>query len=92
MKDILEELYCGEVRPFETTLPRCQEYEELQEKIREKECNFEKKLDKLDPALRSEYIKLTEAQNAAYYYEDYQNFAVGFRLGVRITAAVFTGR
>lgn len=92
MKDILEELYCGEVRPFETTLPKCQEYEELQEKFREKENDFEEKLDRLDPALRNEYIKLTESQNAAYYYEDYQNFAVGFRLGVRITAAVFTGR
>ena len=92
MKDILEELYCGRIRPFEKTLTKCQEYEEVQEKAREKEHDFEEKLDKLNSALRSEYIKLTEAQNAAYYYEDYQNFAVGYRLGVQITAAVFTGK
>lgn len=91
MKDILEELYCGEVRPFETTLPKCQEYEEEQEKFSEKKHDFEEKLDRLDPALRREYIKLTEAKNAADYYEHCQNFAVGLRLGVRITAAVFTG-
>ena len=34
-----------------------------------KENDFEEKLDRLDPALRNEYIKLTESQNAAYYYE-----------------------
>ena len=91
MKEILEELYCGRIRPFEKTLPKSREYEELREKATDKEHIFEEKLNELDPALRREYIQLTEAQNAADYYEHCQNFVIGFQLGARILAAVFMG-
>ena len=92
MKEILEELYFGRIRPFEKTMPQCLEYEELQEKASEKSRIFEEKLDRLDPALRREYIQLTEAQTAADSYEYTQNFKIGFQLGARIGVAIFTAK
>ena len=90
MKDILGELYRGKVRPFEKTMPQSQEYEELQKSASKKGSIFQEKLNQIDPALLDEYIALTEAETAADPYEFYQNFAVGFQLGARITTAVFT--
>lgn len=90
MNNILEDLYYCKIRPCDTPRPQSQKYEKLMETASNLSEAFLEKLDNLEPSLRREYVALTDAQTAATLYEYYQNFEIGFRLGVKLAIAVYT--
>lgn len=70
-------------------MPQSREYREARERAHIMGQEFPEKLDRLDPSLRCDYVKFTDAENDADHYEFYQNFVIGFRLATQIVMTIF---
>ena len=81
MKSILEQLYYGNVSPWEDLYPKNPEYRTLWKKACEKESYLFGKLPAEEEDNFTEYQDLIRK---AYCMEVYESFSYGFRLGIRL--------
>lgn len=81
MKSILEQLYYGNISPWENIYPKNPEYRTLWKKACEKEAYLFGKLPTEDEANFTEYQDLVRK---AYCMEVYESFSYGFRLGLEL--------
>ena len=83
MKNLLEQLYAGELVPAELKIEGNEEYEALCRKSLEEIENFTEKLDKES---RKEF------QKELTYLEKRQSFCDGFRIGAGVMCEIFHDR
>lgn len=89
MKNILYELYAGNISPWEQYFPESDEYRNICKKHIQHHSDFIDILKKLDPPLHKQFIKIIDELSEATPYEFSEMFMGGFRLGVRIMIDVF---
>ena len=81
MKSILEQLYYGNVSPWEKIFPKNPEFRPLLDKASEKEAYFAEKLNAEEEANFTEYQDIIQKANCM---EVYESFSYGFRLGMSL--------
>lgn len=81
MKSILEQLYYGNISPWENISPQKPEYRMLWKKASEKEDYLAGKLPAEEDANFTEYQDIIRN---AYCMEVYESFSYGFRLGMSL--------
>ena len=86
MKNILEQLYAGELVPAELKIEGNEEYETLCRRSLEEIENFTEKLDKEN---RKEFQNILDTYLELTYLEKRQSFCDGFRIGAGIMCEVF---
>lgn len=79
---ILEDLWCGNIRPSEYDVSSCSEYAEALERINQIEEEFRDTLSDKQKALFARY---TESVRSFHALADYLLFQSSFKLGARIT-------
>ena len=84
MRNILEELYYGNIRPGEATFSKGEEYRKAANQIVSIEAALMSSLDEVGQEL---YRQLTFAQIACGSIENAQIYADGFRTGAKIILA-----
>lgn len=84
MKNILLQLYNGEISPSEQFQPKIEEYKNIHEKNYCHYENFIKKLEKLEPPLHEEFIKIMDEQLDSLSLEISEMFINGFCLGAKM--------
>ena len=89
IKNILYELYAGNISPWEQYFPESDEYRKLCKKHIQHHSDFIDILKKLDPPLHKQFIKIIDELSETTPYEFSEMFMGGFRLGVRIMIDVF---
>lgn len=89
MKNILEQLYNGEIYPAEQYVPKGEEYRKRRQKNYSNYNDFIELLSKLDPPLDERFIKIMDEQIDLVPCEFSEIFIDGFRLGVKIMTEVF---
>lgn len=87
--NILEELYNGKIYPFENIIPQDKKYQEINGRIGELREYFSGKLSAED---KEKFENWNDLIYESRYMEDYENFAYGFRLGVRLIIDAMPGR
>ena len=85
---ILEELYNGQVYPFEEIVPQDEAYRETNQKISEIREYF---YENLSPEEREKFEEMNRLSREVAYMESYANFAYGFRLSALLMCDVFIG-
>lgn len=81
MKNIIFELYNGNIRPCEGTYPKDSRYKQAAKNA----CDLENELlSKLNDEEKELYNQLSLANIARNSYEDLETFAYAFHLGARI--------
>ena len=89
MKNILEQLYAGELVPAELKIEGNEEYETLCRRSLKEIENFTEKLDKEN---RKEFQNILDTYLKLTYLEKRQSFCDGFRIGAGIMCEVFKER
>lgn len=89
MKNVLEQLYNGEIFPAEQYAPRGEEYRKIHQGNYNHYVDFIEILSKLNPPLDKRFIEIMDEQHDVIPYEFSEMFIDGFRLGVKIMAEVF---
>lgn len=89
MNDILEDLFCGKIRPVDEIMPNSQDYEKVRDQRICKIDNLIERLKCVDPSLKTEFMEILDLEGEIGSYEVSQTFITGFRLGARIMAAIF---
>lgn len=89
MKNLLEQLYAGELVPAELKIEENEEYEALCRKSLEEIENFTEKLDKES---RKEFQNILDTYLELTYLEKRQSFCDGFRIGAGVMCEVFQDR
>ncbi len=89
MKNLLEQLYSGELIPSESKMEGNEEYEALCRKSLEEMENFTEKLDRES---RKEFQNLLDTYLELTFMEKRQSFCNGFRIGAGIMCEVFQNR
>lgn len=89
MKNILEQLYNGEIRPAEQYSPKNEDYRKRRRENYTNYADFIELLGKLNPPLDNRFIEIMDEQLNTFPYENSAMFIDGFRLGVKIMAEVF---
>lgn len=87
MKNILEELYLGNLRPLDHICPDSEEYKAACGRQVEKIDDLIAKLERLDPSLKEEFLDILNMEGEVGSYEVSQAFIVGFRLSTMIMFA-----
>ncbi len=88
MPSILEDLYYGRIRPFESLDPSTPEYEAAEEQKKTREAHF---LAILTPAQQMEYNNVVEAYTQLATVENLQAYTYGFQTAARILWEAFSG-
>ena len=86
MKDILRQIYAGELYPEEQRVPATEEYVKQQEKIRALESAF---CEKLPLELKDAYIEMIEAYTRLTGIAVEEACVYGMRIGGKIASAFF---
>ena len=89
MKNLLEQLYSGELIPAELKIEGNEEYETLCRKSLEE---VEKFTEKLNKESQKEFQNLLDTYLELTYLEKRQSFCDGFRIGTGIMCEVFRDR
>lgn len=89
MKNILEQLYNGEIHPAEQYSPKNEEYRKRRQENNSHYKDFIQLLGTLDPPLDNRFIEIMDEQLNIIPYEFSEIFIDGFRLGVKIMTEVF---
>ena len=79
---ILEELWCGNIRPSEYDVPSCSEYAVALERINQVEGKLR---DTLSDEQKELFARYTESLQDFHALADYLLFQSSFKLGARIT-------
>ena len=86
MESIIEELYYGNVLPFERRAPRGGEYARI---IKYLTRNEESLLETLTEAQKEIFEKFKTNQAELSGIDEVTSFAIGFKLGLRLAAESF---
>lgn len=89
MKNILEQLYSGELVPAESKIEGNEEYETLCRRSLKEIENF---TEKLDQESQKEFQNLLDTYLELTFIEKRQSFCDGFRMGAGIMCEVFQNR
>ena len=89
MKNLLEQLYAGELVPAELKIEGNDAYEALCRKSLEEIENFTEKLDK---GSRKEFQNVLDTYLELTYLEKRQSFCDGFRIGAGVMCEIFHDR
>ena len=89
MKNLLEQLYAGELVPAELKIEGNEEYEALCRKSLEEIENFTEELDKES---RKEFQNVLDTYLELTYLEKRQSFCDGFRIGAGVMCEIFHDR
>ena len=88
MKTTIEDLYYGNVIPFEKSFSKNSEYGQINHKAGEVREKLEKSLNDEELKLLNEYCDLT---GQASTYLDFDSFLQGFRLASKLLCEVLVG-
>ena len=83
MQSIIEELYYGNVLPFERRIPKGGEYSHIMKLLT---CNEEELLKTLTEAQKETFEKFKGNLAELNEIDEATTFAIGFKLGVRLVA------
>ena len=86
MESIIEELYYGNVLPFERRTPRGGEYSRI---IKYLSRNEEGLLETLTEAQKEIFEKFKANQAELNGIDEVTSFAIGFKIGLRLAAEAF---
>lgn len=86
MKNILIDLYYGQISPWESTAPRAPGYRRAWDRVTKLEQSL---LSRLDPEEQKLYEKIERERATPVEMEREETFVEGFRLGVSIMAEAF---
>lgn len=89
MKSILQQLYDGEIVPYEQYQPQNKEYKQMEEKHFR---HYEEFAKQLDEPLREQFVKLMDEQGETTPYRDSEMFIQGFKLGARMMLEILSNR
>lgn len=89
MKNILEQLYNGEIFPAEQYAPKGEEYRKIHQGHYNHYEDFIELLSKLEPPLDKRFIKIMDEQLDVIPFEFSEMFIDGFKLGAKMMAEVF---
>lgn len=62
MKNILLQLYNGEIFPAEQYIPKITEYQNMRKEYRQNYHDFIKKIESIEPQLKEQFIKILDEQ------------------------------
>ena len=83
MQSIIEELYYGNVLPFERRMPKCGEYSHIMKLLTR---NEEELLKTLTAAQKETFEKFKANLAELNGIDEATTFTIGFKLGVRLVA------
>ena len=83
MQSIIEELYYGNVIPFERRMPKCDEYSHIMKLLTR---NEEELLKTLTETQQETFQKFKANLAELNGIDEATTFAIGFKLGVRLVA------
>ena len=86
MQSIIEELYYGNVLPFERHTPRNGEYPRI---VKHMSCNEESLIETLTEEQKEIFEKFKANVAELNGIEESTTFAIGFKLGLRLAAEAF---
>lgn len=86
MKNVLRQLYFGEIYPDEEIVPRDKDYHSTAENIRKEREYFKRALSSED---NKRLGKLDDLRFQLSLMSDYANFSYSFRLGVQLMSEVY---
>ena len=86
MKSILLQLYDGELFPAEQYVPKITEYRRIHQEHYRHHKDF---LDKLEPSVKEQFIRIMDEQLDAVPMEMSEMFIDGFRLGARMMIEIY---
>lgn len=86
MQSIIEELYCGNVLPYERRMPRSGEYPRIAKHMSR---NEESLIETLTEAQKEIFEKFKATVAEFNGIEEATTFALGFKLGLRLAAEAF---
>lgn len=89
MKNVLEQLYDGEIFPAQQHSPKEREYRKIYQEHYSHYEDFIKTLSGLEPPLDKRFVEIMDEQLDEIPYRFSEMFIDGFRLGARIMAEVF---
>lgn len=89
MKNVLEQLYDGEIFPAEQYSPKEREYQKIYREHYSHYEDFIETLSRLEPPLDKRFVEIMDEQLDEIPYEFSGMFIDGFRLGARIMVEVF---
>ncbi len=89
MRNILEQLYNGEIFPAEQYSLKEKDYRKIYQERYSHYEEFIEMLSKLNPPLDKRFIEIMDEQLDVIPYDSSEMFIEGFRLGARIMAEVF---
>lgn len=89
MKNVLEQLYDGEIFPVEQYSKKEREYRKIYREHYSHYEDFIETLSRLEPPLDKRFIEIMDEQMDEIPYEFSGMFIDGFRLGARIMVEVF---
>jgi len=87
MRNILHDLFCGEIFPCERKPAKSPERDALHQKTEDEMRYF---TDKMSACDRERFLELRELYNESYGFEELDTFVYAFKLGVMLMVAVFT--
>ena len=86
MQSIIEELYYGNVLPFERRTPKGGEYPRI---VKHMSRNEESLIETLTEAQKEIFEKFKANQAELNSIDEVTSFAIGFKLGLRLAAEAF---
>ena len=89
VKNVLEQLYNGEIFPTEQYAPKCEEYRKIHQGHYHHYEDFIVVLAKLEPPLDKRFIKIMDEQLDVIPFEFSEMFIDGFKLETKMMAEVF---
>ena len=89
VKNILQQLYNGEIFPAEQYAPKSEEYRKIHQGNYNHYEDFIELLVKLEPPLDKRFIKIMDEQLDVIPFEFSEMFIDGFKLGAKMMAEVF---
>ena len=89
VKNILEQLYNGEIFPAEQYAPKGEEYRKIHQGHYHHYEDFIELLSKLEPPLDKRFVKIMDEQLDVIPFEFSEMFIDGFKLGAKMMAEVF---
>ena len=89
MKNILLQLYNGEIFPAEQYIPKITEYQNMRKEYRQNYQDFIKKIESIEPQLKEQFIKILDEQLNFFPLDTSEMFIEGFRLGARMMIEIF---
>ncbi|RKJ56101.1 hypothetical protein D7Y09_03790 [bacterium 1XD42-1] len=89
MNSVLSDLYEGKIFPAEEYSSKSETYQKLRQKYCRCYEDFIKTLQKLDPPLDTEFIRIMNEHLDMVPFEFSETFIDGFRLGARMMIEVF---